>query len=255
MKLYLNIVLVLFVTLLASSCARINADSKADIENKSPLFNKNVFQDLPDDDFNEDTNEYSDEEENKDPLRPINYAVYKYINENAIVYVFYPLQVGYKYITPEIIQRGTTNAFNNLDSFLSIPNYIFVLELEYAGLKLGNFLVNGLTCAWLCDNFPEDDHLYNIDLANVFKHYEINGGIFHVLPLSEPANTRDLAANLATTQGLTTLTSGPVVIAYKLFRSITQDDFSKYLDETDTFSLNDEVKYDLLFNAVMNNTN
>ena len=62
-----------------------------------------------------------DQRDPRDPLEPYNRSVYKF---NTVVddVLFKPIAKGYKAITPEPVDRGVTNFFNNLADVNSAVN-------------------------------------------------------------------------------------------------------------------------------------
>lgn len=236
MKNYFIYVLLIILTLLQISCAKPN---------------KGDFPDLLNDGFNEETNEYEDNKGNIDPLEKINKITFV-VNNEIYEYVFNPLQRGYRLVTHRSIQNGVTNLFNNAQSLTSVVSYAFTFQGNNAALKLGNFLVNGLTCAWLCDNMIEDNHLDNIGVSGVFAHYGIGKGYYLVIPITGPTNVRDLIASIIEIpiKPLTYLGS-PNSYFIETGRVLTQTDFETYRVESERFSVSKKSKYETVRNATM----
>ena len=63
----------------------------------------------------------SEVREAHDPWEPFNRGVNTF-NDKADQFVVKPLAQGYRWITPDPVERGVTNFFSNLDDFLVIIN-------------------------------------------------------------------------------------------------------------------------------------
>jgi phospholipid-binding lipoprotein MlaA len=80
--------------------------------------------------------------ENKaDPYENINRKVYNF-NESVDDYVAKPVADGYKLITPDFVETGISNFFNNLKSINVVANDLLQGKIEQSGLDTGRFLMN-----------------------------------------------------------------------------------------------------------------
>ena len=77
----------------------------------------------------------------KDPLEPYNRAMFRFNTDfdNAFVK---PVAKGYKYITPEPVDRSVTNFFNNIDDITSAVNNLLQFKLSRFGTDVGRVAVN-----------------------------------------------------------------------------------------------------------------
>ena len=67
-----------------------------------------------------------------DPLEKINRGIYAF-NTKLDDYVIRPAAVGYKAVTPDIVEAGVTNFFNNLDDVNVIVQDILQGKFKQAG--------------------------------------------------------------------------------------------------------------------------
>lgn len=76
-----------------------------------------------------------------DPYEGWNRGAQKF-NDNLDEYVMKPVAKGYRWITPEFVDRGITNFFNNLGDIGVSINDFLQLKFEQGGMDTGRFLVN-----------------------------------------------------------------------------------------------------------------
>ena len=77
----------------------------------------------------------------RDPLEPYNRFMFKFNTDfdNAFLK---PVAKGYKYVTPEPVDRGITNFFNNIDDIGSAVNNLLQFKLSRFGTDVGRVAVN-----------------------------------------------------------------------------------------------------------------
>lgn len=127
-----------------------------------------------------------------DPWEGFNRRMY-YFNAKADEYVLLPIVNGYKKITPDVIETGLSNFFNNLGEISTFINSLLQLKLSVAGETLGRFVVNStLGMAGLIDvatpiGFVEQ----NEDFGQTLGHWGVAAGPYLVLPLLGPSSLRD----------------------------------------------------------------
>jgi len=130
-----------------------------------------------------------------DPLEKINRGIYAF-NTKLDDYVIRPTAVGYRAVTPDVVETGVTNFFNNLDDVNVIVNDILQGKFKQAGSDIGRFIVN--STVGLLGIFDIGSRI------GLEKHYETWGqtfgkwgfgeGPFIMLPLYGPSNLRATVA-------------------------------------------------------------
>ena len=80
-------------------------------------------------------------EENEDPLEPINRVIFEF-NEVVDDNILEPVAKGYKYVTPDPVERGVSNFFSNLGEINTIANDLLQLKFQQAAKDSLRFVVN-----------------------------------------------------------------------------------------------------------------
>lgn len=126
-----------------------------------------------------------------DPLMPFNRAMFAF-NDVAYRYVLIPLGRGYLRVTPEPVRTGIGNFFKNLRTPISAVNYLFQGEARPAVRSLVRFGINttigllGILDPASAIGFEPEKTTFEETLAR----YDAGQGVFLVLPLLGPADTR-----------------------------------------------------------------
>lgn len=127
-----------------------------------------------------------------DPWEGFNRRMY-YFNAKADRYVILPIVDGYKKMTPDLVETGISNFFNNLGEMSTFINALFQLKLSVAGETFGRFVLNSaLGLAGLVDvatpiGFKEQ----NEDFGQALGFWGVAAGPYLVLPLLGPSSLRD----------------------------------------------------------------
>ncbi len=141
-----------------------------------------------------------------DPYEEVNRSVF-YFNEGLDDYVGEPVSSAYDFITPNFVQIGVGNFFNNLKDINVILNDLMQGKLLQAGEDTGRFLLN--TSAGLGGILDIATHVglekHDEDFAQTLGVWGVPKGPYLVLPIVGPATSRgipgmvfDAAANPAT---------------------------------------------------------
>jgi phospholipid-binding lipoprotein MlaA len=132
--------------------------------------------------------------ENKaDPYENINRKVYNF-NESVDDYVAKPIADGYKLITPDFVETGVSNFFNNIKNINVVANDLLQGKIEQSGLDTGRFLMNStLGMAGLFDvaktvGLEQNDE----DFEQTLAVWGMPQGTYLVLPLLGPITTRGI---------------------------------------------------------------
>jgi phospholipid-binding lipoprotein MlaA len=141
-----------------------------------------------------------------DPYENFNRKVYGF-NDNVDDYVAKPVANAYKYVTPDFMETGVSNFFNNLKTINVVLNDVLQAKFEQSGRDTGRFLMNStLGMAGLFDvaktvGLDQNDE----DFEQTLAVWGVPQGTYLVLPLLGPITTRgipgavfDAAANPVT---------------------------------------------------------
>ena len=138
----------------------------------------------------------------KDCFEKLNRATFAF-NQGLDKALIKPMAKTYRKL-PDPIQRGTTNAVNNLSNLITIPNNVLQGDIKLALINSGRLVVN--TTLGI---------LGTIDVANKmgFPKYEkedygqtlgawgVGPGCYLVLPILGPSNLRDTAGSFVNVVG------------------------------------------------------
>lgn len=127
-----------------------------------------------------------------DPFEGINRRIY-YFNAKADHYVLWPMIKFYKKITPDFIEAGISNFFNNLSEISTFINSLLQLKLAVAGETLGRFALN--TSVGVVGLFdvatPSGLVQQNEDFGQTLGVWGVETGPYLILPLLGPSSLRD----------------------------------------------------------------
>ena len=79
--------------------------------------------------------------EELDPIEGFNRAMFSF-NEQADKYVLKPVAQAYKFVTPDIVNTGITNFFNNLDEVGTFVNSLLQAKFHNATVTLNRIIYN-----------------------------------------------------------------------------------------------------------------
>jgi phospholipid-binding lipoprotein MlaA len=128
-----------------------------------------------------------------DPLEPYNRFMFK-VNDTLDKAILKPVAQGYDYITPEIIDQGITNFFNNLDDVVVVANDILQLKPKQALMDTSRIVYNttfgllGFFDVASYMDLPKNDE----DFGQTLGYWGVGEGYYLVLPLLGPSTTRDV---------------------------------------------------------------
>lgn len=130
--------------------------------------------------------------EGNDPLETINRGVFQF-NEKADEYVLEPVAKGYQFVTPNVVDRGISNFFSNLDDVVVFVNDILQLKLNQAISDGGRVLVNSTVGVLGFADMATDMGMpkNNEDFGQTLGVYGVGAGPYIVLPILGPSNLRD----------------------------------------------------------------
>ena len=128
----------------------------------------------------------------QDPLEPYNRAMFRFNNDFDKAFIR-PVAKGYKAITPEPVDRGVTNFFNNIDDFTSFVNNILQFKMSRAGSDLGRMFMNSTVGVLGFFDVATNAGLpsYKEDFGQTLGYWGVEPGAYFILPIFGPSTMRD----------------------------------------------------------------
>ncbi|MGZ8194525.1 MAG: MlaA family lipoprotein [Methylosarcina sp.] len=168
-----------------------------------------------------------------DPYENINRKIF-YFNDKVDNYVAEPISDAYKWVTPQFVQTGIFNFFNNLKNINIVLNDMLQAKFSQSAQDSGRFLMN--TTVGLGGLFDVAKHVgweqNEEDFEQTLAVWGVPQGSYLVLPFLGPTTARgipgsvfDTAANPATYVGL------PVQLVSMLNSRASAEGALKFIDE------------------------
>ena len=127
-----------------------------------------------------------------DPYERFNRSMYSF-NETFDEYAYKPVAEGYKAITPDFVDTGITNFFNNLDDIVVIINDLLQFKFKQSATDISRFVIN--TTIGIFGVFDVATKLdlpkHSEDFGQTLGAWGINSGPYLVLPFVGPSSVRD----------------------------------------------------------------
>lgn len=127
-----------------------------------------------------------------DPLEPFNRGVHQFNTDfdNAF---FKPVAKGYQAVTPEPVDRGITNFFNNLADVNSAINNLLQFKLSRFGSDIGRISINSTVGVLGFFDVATNVGLpsYKEDFGQTLGYWGAEPSPYLVLPLLGPSTVRD----------------------------------------------------------------
>lgn len=134
-------------------------------------------------------------DEVSDPLETVNRYTFKF-NDFVYLNLVQPLADGYQAITPDPVEEGAGNFFNNLKYPVRLAGNLLQGRIDGAWVETGRFAIN--TTVGIGGVFTPADTMEGFapipkeDIGQAFGSWGIGEGPYLVLPLLGPSNLRDL---------------------------------------------------------------
>jgi phospholipid-binding lipoprotein MlaA len=128
----------------------------------------------------------------RDPWQSYNRAVFKFNTDfdNAFLK---PTAKAYQFVTPEPLDEGITNFFNNIADVTSAVNNALQFKLSRAGSDVGRVLVN--TTVGFVGFFDVASNLglasYKEDFGQTLGYWGFGAGPYFMMPILGPSSVRD----------------------------------------------------------------
>lgn len=132
-----------------------------------------------------------------DPYESINRKVFAF-NEFMDRWFLKPVAKGYRFITPEFVDRGVSNVFDNLGEIRNLLNAGLQGDFRHMGVSTGRFLVNSTVgIAGLVDvanriGLEEREE----DFGQTLGVWGVDSGPYVMLPFFGASSLRDAPARL-----------------------------------------------------------
>jgi len=141
-----------------------------------------------------------------DPWEGLNRTMYRF-NYRVDKYVFLPVVAGYKAVTPDFVEVGVYNFFNNIREISTLVNSVFQLEFKKTYQTTGRFLTN--TTVGLLGLFDVASYIgipkHQEDFGQTMGYWGVEGGPYLVLPFLGPSTLRDGVGILVDSASITAL--------------------------------------------------
>jgi phospholipid-binding lipoprotein MlaA len=130
----------------------------------------------------------------KDPLEPMNRSISRF-NESLDENVLKPVATGYKDVTPDLVQQGVRNVFNNLSDIWSTVNNGLQLKGRDTAESLMRSVVNTVFGIYGIFDVatPIGLERHPEDFGQTLGAWGVPDGPYVVLPLFGPSTLRDTA--------------------------------------------------------------
>jgi phospholipid-binding lipoprotein MlaA len=127
-----------------------------------------------------------------DPLESFNRSMYAF-NEKVDIYAYKPVARGYQAITPDVVDRGVSNFFSNLDDVLVMFNNIFQLKFDQAISDSARIVFNSTFGLLGFIDVATDFGLpkNNEDFGQTLGYWGVESGPYLVIPFFGPSSIRD----------------------------------------------------------------
>lgn len=139
-------------------------------------------------------------DEHVDPWESFNRPVFTF-NDTLDTYALRPIAKGYNYVTPQILDDGISNVFDNVGEVNNLANNLLQGKLHNAGVDTARLLIN--TTVGLLGFFDVATHAgltrSNEDFGQTLAVWGLGSGPYVVVPFLGPSTPRDFTGTLADT--------------------------------------------------------
>ena len=130
-----------------------------------------------------------------DPWEAVNRPIFQF-NDFLDTYALKPLAKGYQAVTPQFVEDGIHNVFNNLGDVTNLANNILQLKPYEAGVDTARLIVNttfglgGLIDVGTHMGLTRSDE----DFGQTLGYWGVGSGPYVVIPVLGPSTVRDAVA-------------------------------------------------------------
>ncbi len=183
---------------------------------------------------NADGLEVTAEQENpKDPYEHVNRKIYTF-NDKLDTYVAKPISDAYIWVTPQFVQTGIANFFNNLNDISVVMNDTLQGKFDQGAEDTGRFLLNSTVGLLGVFDVAKEVGLekHNEDFAQTLAVWGVPEGPYLVLPVLGPATSRGIpGAVVDTASNPTSYVGFPVQLLSMLNSRANAEGSLKFIDE------------------------
>jgi phospholipid-binding lipoprotein MlaA len=131
-------------------------------------------------------------ETEQDPWEGFNRSMFSF-NETLDRYAVKPLAQGYRYVTPDIAEKGVSNFFDNIGDIGNLFNNLLQFKFEAAGKTFARLAFNTtIGLGGLIDvASPMGIEAYEEDFGQTLGYWGAGSGPYLVLPFFGPSTLRD----------------------------------------------------------------
>ncbi|HEY9036201.1 MAG TPA: VacJ family lipoprotein [Pseudomonadales bacterium] len=131
------------------------------------------------------------DEKSIDPWEPMNRGIFRF-NDTLDRYTLKPLAEGYRWITPDPVERGVNNVFRNLQEIRNLINQLLQGKPIEAASDTARFLVN--STVGIVGIFDVASHIglerHEEDFGQTLAVWGVPQGPYLVLPFFGPSSPR-----------------------------------------------------------------
>ncbi|PVZ43969.1 VacJ family lipoprotein [Pseudomonas sp. CC120222-01a] len=128
----------------------------------------------------------------EDPWEAVNRPIFRF-NDTIDTYGLKPLAKGYQWVTPQFLQDGIHNMFNNVGDVTNLANDVLQFKPHAAGVDTARLIVN--TVFGLGGFFDVGTKMglqrNDEDFGQTLGHWGVPSGPYVVIPLLGPSTVRD----------------------------------------------------------------
>ena len=131
----------------------------------------------------------------EDPWEGVNRAIFRF-NDTIDTYALKPIAQGYQYITPQFVEDGVHNFFNNIGDVRNLANNVLQAKPADAGVDTARLIFNttfgllGFIDVGTKMGLQRNDE----DFGQTLGYWGVGSGPFVMLPLLGPSTVRDTVA-------------------------------------------------------------
>ncbi|GDX84152.1 hypothetical protein LBMAG43_01940 [Methylococcaceae bacterium] len=133
----------------------------------------------------------------KDAFESFNRGMYSF-NENLDKAILKPIAKGYMWATPDIVEKGVTNFFSNINDIGVTVNDLLQFKMTQSGMDASRFIVNttagGLGVVDVAQMVDLPKH--NEDFGQTLGFWGVPAGNFLMLPFAGPSSPREMVGML-----------------------------------------------------------
>lgn len=127
-----------------------------------------------------------------DPFEGFNRAMYEF-NDTLDIYLVKPVSKGYQAVTPDVVDKGVTNFFSNLDDILVMFNDLLQLKFGQFVSDSARFVFNSTFGLFGFIDVSTEFGLpkHEEDFGQTLGYWGADSGPYLVLPVFGPSSVRD----------------------------------------------------------------